>query len=115
VFRLGKWYMDCVAADGTALIAYWARLAWGVVRFRYAATLVRRDGSVSETATLLGGREPWRETDGIAWRCGPLRIAGRWRSTDCLRAICDGGGSERWRLPFAAVVASGINLAASTR
>src|ERR1700733_3538646 len=26
VFRLRKWYMDCVAEDGTVAIAYWANL-----------------------------------------------------------------------------------------
>ena len=55
VFRLSKWYMDCVAPDGTAVLAYWARLTWGLLRLRYAAVLFRQDNTVRETATLCAG------------------------------------------------------------
>src|SRR5438445_495978 len=74
--------MDCVASDGTAVVAYWARLAWGLVRLRYAATLVRRNGTVDEAETLCAGREPESTGDGIAWRCSRLRIEGHWQALD---------------------------------
>jgi hypothetical protein len=82
VFRLSKWYMDCVAPDGTALVAYWARLAWGMVRLRYGAALVRRNGKVVEAATLCPGRGPKPQLAGISWRCGSLGIAGHWHALD---------------------------------
>jgi hypothetical protein len=82
VFRLRKWYADCVAADGTAVVVYWARLSWGVLRLRYAATLVRRAGEVREAATLRAGPEPAPEPGGIAWRCGRLGTEGHWQALD---------------------------------
>ena len=99
MFRLRKWYMDCVAEDGTGVIAYWARLSWGVVRLRYAATLVRRGASVSESATLRPGREPWAEPDGIALRCRPLGIEGHWSPLDqpvCRTLLASDEGSVEW-------------------
>jgi len=82
VFQLSKWYMDCVAPDGTAVVAYCARLVWGVVRLRYASALVCRNGVVCETATLWPGRVPGPEFGGIAWRCRPLKIEGLWQALD---------------------------------
>ena len=99
MFRLRKWYVDCVAADGTAVVAYWAQLSWGVVRLRYAATLVQRGGAVSEAATLRPGREPWPELGGFAWRCGPLEIEGHWLALDQpvhRTLLASGAGSVEW-------------------
>lgn len=82
MFRLSKWYMDCVASDGSAVVAYWARLTWGLVRLRYAAALVSRDGTVGEAGTLDAGKEPGPTAGGLAWRCRRLRIEGRWQALD---------------------------------
>jgi hypothetical protein len=99
VFRLTKWYLDCVAADGTAVVAYWARLAWGVVRLRYAATLICRAGRTREAATLRAGREPGPGPGGLAWRCGPLGVAGDWRALDPpvrRTLLASGDGDVEW-------------------
>jgi hypothetical protein len=82
VFRMRKWYADCVAADGTAVVAYWARLSWGVLRLHYAATLVRRGEAVHEKATLCAGQEPRPEADGIGWQCPRLGTEGHWQAVD---------------------------------
>lgn len=82
MFRLSKWYMDCVGPDGSAVVGYWARLQWGLLRLRYAATLVKHAESVSEAATLRPGGQPRRDSDGLAWRCGPLHVRGHWRALD---------------------------------
>jgi hypothetical protein len=118
VFRLSKWYLDCVAADGTAVVAYWARLSWGVVRLRYAATLVRRGGAVAEAATLRPGREPRPEPGGIAWRCGPLGTAGHWQALGppvCRSLLTSDAGNVEWLclLPRArgrVVLADGVSV-----
>ncbi len=99
MFRMRKWYADCVAADGTAVVAYWARLSWGVLRLRYAATLARRDGAVSEAATLRAGPEPRPEPGGIAWRCGRLGIEGHWQALGPpvrRTLLASGEGSVEW-------------------
>jgi hypothetical protein len=72
--------MDCVAADGTAVIAYWARLTWGLVRVVYASTLVRQGGQLTEIATLHGGPEPICDSHGITWHCDRLRASGHWNA-----------------------------------
>ena len=98
MFRLRKWYMDCVAEDGTGVIAYWARLSWGVVRLRYAATLVRRGASVSESATLRPGREPGQNRMALP-RCRPLGIEGHWSPLDqpvCRTLLASDEGSVEW-------------------
>ncbi len=80
MFRLSKWYMDCVAPDGTAVVAYWSRVVWGMVRFRHAALLLRRDGAVSEAATLHAGSEPLPRPDGVVCRNDALAIQGHWQA-----------------------------------
>lgn len=82
MFRLRKWYMDCVAPDGTAVVAYWARLTWGVLRLRYGATMAHRNGCVRELATLWPSKEPYWETGRLAWRCARLDIKAQWDAID---------------------------------
>jgi hypothetical protein len=38
-FSLSKWYMDCVADDGTAFVGYHARLRWRRLTIHYASIL----------------------------------------------------------------------------
>jgi hypothetical protein len=100
VFRLRKWYMDCVAADGTTAIAYWASLAWGIARLNCAAVLVRRAGTIAEHTTLRGGKEPRYNADGIAWRCGPLHFQGQWQTVDppvCRTLLAASAGNIEWK------------------
>jgi hypothetical protein len=82
VFRLTKWYMDCVAPDGTAVVTYWARLALGLLRLSGAAALVRRAAVVKQAETLRAGPPPRLEANGLAWRSRRLGIDARWCALD---------------------------------
>jgi hypothetical protein len=79
MFHLRKWYLDVVDADGRALIAYWARLRWGPLDVRYAATLTTAGAGMDEHTTLRAGREPEATADGLAWTCPRLGLRGTWR------------------------------------
>lgn len=80
MFLLVKWYFDLVAEDGTAFIAYAARLRWGAVRMRYAATLLSSPAAtVQEAATLRHVRPPHRTRRSILWRNDSLDVRGRWQ------------------------------------
>jgi hypothetical protein len=82
-FRLSKWYMDCVTDAGAMFVAYAARLEWGLLALRYAATLVHAgegDGEARSESTLLGVHEPSCAEGAIEWECERLRVEGRWTS-----------------------------------
>lgn len=80
LFRLTKWYLDCVSSGGTVFIGYAARLRWGRVRLSYHGTLLSPPGAEPlERHTLRGGGPPGRAGSGeLAWRCDPLGVDGRW-------------------------------------
>ncbi len=80
MFRLKKWYLDCVTPDGNAVVAYWSQLVSGIVHLRHAARLLRHNGTVSEVATLRAGNEPRRSGDGLAWGNRVLGIRGHWQA-----------------------------------
>jgi hypothetical protein len=101
VFRLSKWYLDVVSADGTAFIGYAARLAWGPVRVRYRAYLLRRpDGARVARHTLAPTRDPLRQAGGrVSWRCGRLDVEGVWSPTAASlrrRLYSDPSGAVDW-------------------
>jgi hypothetical protein len=59
MFRLSKWYLDCVADNGDAAVLYWASLRWGLLRLHYGATLLGlRDGDPTHRYTLRRGPPP---------------------------------------------------------
>lgn len=86
-WSIRKWYLDCVADDGTAWIGYWGDLRWGALRVAFASSgdwfAVRRepepqlrDGRLSwsagETRAELTARIPgtFRELHaGVRWHC----------------------------------------------
>jgi len=80
MFRLAKWYLDCVSETGDAAVLYWASLRWGAVRLGYGAALLRpRREAPVDRYTLQPGAPPAISADGLLrWECGPLRVHGRW-------------------------------------
>lgn len=95
-FELRKWYLDCAAPGGALLIAYQAELRWRRLSLSYASVLVHRAGGVRTRSTLRAGAAPEETADGIAWRCAPLRLQGRW-SALCppVREVLLARGDER--------------------
>jgi hypothetical protein len=87
MFRLTKWYLDAVGADGTAFIGYVAHLRWGALRIRYRAVLLALPNeSTTEAFTLRASPDPLVEESGIVrWSCLPLRLQGVW--TPCATPV----------------------------
>ncbi|MDH3455678.1 MAG: hypothetical protein OER90_02450 [Gemmatimonadota bacterium] len=102
MFRLSKWYLDCVTDAGDAAVLYWASLKWGIARLRYGAALVRaKDGERTERYTLRPGPEPTEDDGGgVQWTSRRLQASGSWkRSTRGMeRTLLDTpDGSVHWR------------------
>jgi hypothetical protein len=99
-FRLRKWYLDCVAADGTAFIGYHALLSWRGLSLEYAATLLApAGGAVRQQHAVRGGSAPRVEAGVCAWDCTPLGVQAHWSTRApairrTLLRVADGG--IRW-------------------
>jgi hypothetical protein len=101
MFRLSKWYLDCVAANGDAAVLYWASLRWGLSRLRYGAALLgRRNGDSAHRYTLRPGTAPaWVEDGELHWSSARLRAEGAWKRSagGIERTLLDGPrGSIHW-------------------
>jgi hypothetical protein len=101
-FTLSKWYLDCVADDGDALVAYAARLRWGPVRLSYASALRRRAGSTQATveSSLREAPLPERTGSDVTWSAPLLGIEGAWKglSPPLAASILEAPeGSVAWR------------------
>jgi hypothetical protein len=101
MFRLSKWYLDCVTEAGDAVLLHWARMRWGVLHVRYGAALVTpcADGS-TDRYTLLPDGPPIAGADGsVRWECGALEVRGAWvgRTAGVERMLCEQADGEiRW-------------------
>jgi hypothetical protein len=54
-FLLTKWYLDCVAESGDAVILYVADLRWNALTVHYGSLLTVLGGRVASTFSLRGG------------------------------------------------------------
>jgi hypothetical protein len=100
-FLISKWYMDCVADDGTAFIGYNARLQWRSLSLDYSSTLRQSGNEPAAVQTTIAGSTFPVENDGtISWRSDRLKTSGRWtaRSEPIEQTIleCDAGAIQ-WR------------------
>lgn len=100
-FLISKWYMDCVADDGTAFIGYNARLQWRSLSIDYSSTL-RQSGSepAAVHTTIVGSTFPVENDGTITWRSDKLKTSGTWtaRSEPIEQTILDcDAGAIRWR------------------
>ncbi len=97
MFSLRKWYLDCVADDGTTWIGYCGVVRWGPLRIPFSSSLVF-DGT-ARARTRLSARMPRVEADRLSWNGAEL--VRRCEAVD--RSLSE---SVRWRcvMPLAEVV-----------
>jgi hypothetical protein len=82
MFRIKKWYLDCVSDAGDTIILYQARIRWGLITLNYGASLIDLQNSVPvHRYTLCPGNQPQAKKQVIQWNCPNLKITGTW--TDC--------------------------------
>jgi len=108
-FTLTKWYFDCVAADGRAVIGYWVSLAWRGVALTWQSVTVYEAGRLPVTRSSLTSAPPPVAAGGaITWNAPTLacvaRFESRQRPIDERLLDCETGVVE-WRAeaPAAAV------------
>jgi hypothetical protein len=77
-FQLTKWYVDCVAADGRAVIGYWASLAWRGLALTWQSVTLHEPGRPPLTRSSLASAPCPRAADGrITWNAPALGCAAR--------------------------------------
>jgi hypothetical protein len=108
LFRLRKWFLDCVTPGGEALIVYVAVLRWGLLRLGYSATLHCRAGVVAQSTRIGRPAAPSLAADCIDFADARLGVRGRWRGarqTEERVLWSSPRGDVRWHchLPMAAV------------
>lgn len=95
-FRLHKWYLDLVAADGEAAIVYAARLRWGPLGIGYGALIHAPAMGPARVRQVWRWRPPVH-ADGLGWAEPRLDAAGGWtapvppRETELMAGL-------RWRV-----------------
>jgi len=109
-FSLTKWYFDCVAADGRAVIGYWASLAWRKVALTWQnVTLYEPGHPPSGRSSLASAPPPDVDGNTIAWRAPALSceidVESRQRPIDA-RLLDDGAGVVDWRAEAPAALVS---------
>ena len=81
-FRLRKWYVDCVSADGTAFIGYAARIGLGPLPLVYQAALWSPPaGPGSSDFTMVPAQLPRLSGAGLHWESRRLGIPGSWHGS----------------------------------
>jgi hypothetical protein len=78
-FLLTKWYMDCVAENGDALILYVADLRWNALTVHYGSLLTVLGGRVGSTSSLRRHATPQVRDGTIEVNLPHLDIEGTWR------------------------------------
>ena len=101
MFRLSKWYLDCVTEGGDAALLYWAWMRWGPLQLRYgSALLMPRDAAPTDRHTLRPDGPPSTDADGaVAWECRRLGVRGSWigRTAGVERTLLEQADGEiRW-------------------
>src|ERR1043166_5189999 len=63
-----KWYLDCVADDGTTWIGYWGEVRWGALQVTFASS------PLSHATSLRREAEP-RHAESITWSASSIGVA----------------------------------------
>ncbi len=78
-FLLTKWYLDCVAEGGDAVVVYVADLRWNKLSMRYGSLLTVLNGRVHSSSSLRKYALPRLDEDTIVLSLPHLGIEGTWR------------------------------------
>ena len=79
-FLLTKWYLDCVAENGDAVILYVANLRWNAVALHYGSVLTVLGGKVGSVSSLRPGSLPEAESGKITVSLPHLDVEGTWKA-----------------------------------
>ena len=78
-FLLTKWYLDCVAESGDAVILYVADLCWNALTVHYGNLLTVLGGRVVSTSSLRAGTMPEVQDGMIVVNLPQLDVEGTWQ------------------------------------
>jgi hypothetical protein len=98
-FLLTKWYLDCVAESGEAVILYVADLRWNALTAHYGSLLTVLGGRVASTSSLRRGAIPKVEDGMIVVNLPQLDVEGTWHRlrSPIQRTVFESGhGSVEW-------------------
>jgi hypothetical protein len=98
-FGLSKWYLDCVADDGEAVVVYVAELRWRALSIGYSSVLGWRAGETRVRTSARTSGPPSVHDDSVVCSSESLGFHGTWRSqsTRLTRTILD---SDHGRLEW---------------
>lgn len=78
VFKLSKWYFDCVTCSGDVSLAYSAKVEWTKLRLDYSSLLETTGERVHAHYSLRSQSPPQVENDSISWHASTLGAEGVW-------------------------------------
>jgi hypothetical protein len=61
-----KWYVDCVAADGTVWIGYWGEIRFGSLRVPFASSMLVAGGRLETRSSMRMGEPPHLDGDRLS-------------------------------------------------
>jgi hypothetical protein len=79
-FLLTKWYLDCVAGNGDAVLFYVADLRWNALTVHYGGLLTVLGGRIDSVSSLRGGAAPRVQGSKIAVSLPHLDVEGTWQA-----------------------------------
>ena len=80
MFKLSKWYGDCVASDGTVFVGYAARASFGPIPLSYHALLwCPPEGEATSALTMAPAPLPSLSEEGVQWHNRRLGVRATWR------------------------------------
>lgn len=112
MFRLTKWYLDCVSDAGDVVIAHCAVGKRGMLPLGYASLLVSpHNGNATERRSMRRPASPQRTDGSLDWGCERLGISGRSHSGENRKHLSWAG----LRLyQWAAIVSFALGIGATT-
>lgn len=79
-WSIRKWYLDCVAEDGTTWIGYWADVRWSALRMPVVSSLLFADARFSQSSALRRDAPPKLAGGLLSWSSPSLGVGVEMRS-----------------------------------